>query len=102
VAVVETTEVVAEASMVEVVEDEEALMVVATEAGEAFEVTEEEVASVVTEEVAFEVTEEVASSAAVEGSKAPRSLGKTLLRSNICPVSNKTYQRRKQHSSARC
>jgi hypothetical protein len=86
VAVVEITEAVAEALMVEVevVEEEEALMVVATEAAEAFEVTEEadfvvteEAAFVVIEEAAFEVTEEVASVAAVEGSRAPRSLGKT-------------------------
>jgi eukaryotic translation initiation factor 2C len=83
--VAETIEAVEEASMMEVVEEEVVLMVVATEAEEAseaaieeaaFVVVTEEADSVVTEEVDFVVTEEAAFVAAVEASKAPRSLGK--------------------------
>jgi hypothetical protein len=86
VVVVETLEAVEEETSVVVVGAEEASMVAATEVEEAFEaeaaaVTEAEeafeAAAVIEEVAAFVVVTEVASAVDVEGSRAPRSLGKS-------------------------
>jgi hypothetical protein len=102
-------------------EVEEPSMVAATEAEEAFEAaaaTEAEevsmvattevegvfeaVAAAATEEVvAFVAVTEVASAVDVEGSRAPKSSGKSILGLNSYFISNSTLQRRHQRSSAR-